>query len=327
MKNENLILQVNKRGRAMTDKYDVLVSEVGPRDGLQSIGTLFSTEGKMEWIKREAQAGVPQIQVGSFVPPKLLPQLADSAEVVRQSIKIPNLTVAALVPNMRGAENGMAAGAHQIGVVLSVSEAHNQSNVRRSTQHSIDEFGLIVDYRNAHPAYKDIVVSGGIATAFGCTISGTVPVSDVMHVAEGLLKRGAQRLGIADTVGYANPKQVRDLFTELYRTVGDDVPIGAHFHDTRGLGLANVFAALDAGVREFDACLGGLGGCPYAPGASGNIVTEDLVFMLEAMGLRTGVDLDGLLETREIMKRQLKDEPVHGTFSKAGHPKGFVAAS
>jgi hydroxymethylglutaryl-CoA lyase len=148
-----------------------------------------------------------------------------------------------------------------------------------------------------------------------------------MHVAEELLKRGAQRLGIADTVGYANPKQVRDLFTELYRTVGDDVPIGAHFHDTRGLGLANVFAALDAGVREFDACLGGLGGCPYAPGASGNIVTEDLVFMLEAMGLRTGVDLDGLLETREIMKRQLKDEPVHGTFSKAGHPKGFVAAA
>jgi hydroxymethylglutaryl-CoA lyase len=151
-----------------------------------------------------------------------------------------------------------------------------------------------------------------------------VGISNVMRVAEKLLELGAQRLNVADTVGYANPKQVRDLFTELYRTVGDDVPISAHFHDTRGLGLANVFAALDAGVREFDACLGGLGGCPYAPGASGNIVTEDLVFMLEAMGLRTGIDLDGLLEAREIMKLQLKDEPVHGTFAKAGRPKGFT---
>ena len=308
----------------MPQKCDVLVSEVGPRDGLQSIDTIFTTKGKMDWIKREAKAGVTQIQVGSFVPPKLLPQLADSTETVRQSILIPNLTVAALVPNMRGAENGMAAGAHQIGVILSVSDAHNQSNVRRTTQQSIDEFGQIINYRNTHPEYTNIVVSGGIATAFGCTISGSVAISDVMRVAERLLKLGAQRLNVADTVGYANPKQVRDLFTEMYRTVGNDVPVSAHFHDTRGLGLANVFAALDAGVREFDACLGGLGGCPYAPGASGNIVTEDLVFMLEAMGLRTGIDLDGLLEAREIMKLQLKDEPVHGTFAKAGRPKGFT---
>ena len=265
-----------------------------PVTALQSIQTIFSTEGKMEWIRREAAAGVPQIQVGSFVPPKLLPQLADTAEVVRQSIAIPGLTVAALVPNLRGAENAMAAGVHQVGVVMSVSEAHNQANVRRSVQESLDEFEKIVAYRDAHPEYKDTVISGGMATAFGCTISGTVPVSDVMRVAEGLLARGADRLGVADTVGYANPRQVRDLFRELYETVGKDVPIGAHFHDTRGLGLANVSAALDAGIREFDSSLAGLGGCPYAPGASGNIVTEDLVFMLEAMGLETGVNLDGL---------------------------------
>jgi hydroxymethylglutaryl-CoA lyase len=309
----------------MKGDIDVLVHEVGPRDGLQSIDTIFSTEGKMDWIRREAAAGVPQIQVGSFVPPKLLPQLADSAEVVRQSLEIPGLTVSALVPNLKGAENGMAAGTHQISVVMSVSDAHNQSNVRRSTQESMDEFGRIVEYRNAHPEYKDIVLSGGMATAFGCTISGPVPVADVMRVAEGLLKRGAERLGVADTVGYANPGQVRDLFKELYRTVGDDVAVGAHFHDTRGLGLANVFAALDAGVREFDATLGGLGGCPYAPGASGNIVTEDLVFLLESLGLRTGVDLDGLLEAREIMERQLNGEAVHGTFVLAGPPKGFAA--
>ena len=309
----------------MRDNIDVLIHEVGTRDGLQSIQTIFSTEGKMEWIRREAAAGVPQIQVGSFVPPKLLPQLADTAEVVRQSIDIPGLTVAALVPNLRGAENAMAAGVHQVGVVMSVSEAHNQANVRRSVQESLDEFEKIVAYRDAHPEYKDTVISGGMATAFGCTISGTVPVSDVMRVAEGLLARGADRLGVADTVGYANPLQVRELFRELYETVGNDVPIGAHFHDTRGLGLANVFA--DAGIREFDSSLAGLGGCPYAPGASGNIVTEDLVFMLEAMGLVTGVDLDGLLEARVIMERQLKGEPVHGTYVMAGAPKGFVTAS
>jgi hydroxymethylglutaryl-CoA lyase len=311
----------------MRDNNDVLIHEVGTRDGLQSIQTIFSTEGKMEWIRREAAAGVPQIQVGSFVPPKLLPQLADTAEVVRQSIAIPGLTVAALVPNLRGAENAMAAGVHQVGVVMSVSEAHNQANVRRSVQESLDEFEKIVAYRDAHPEYKDTVISGGMATALGCTISGTVPVSDVMRVAEGLLARGADRLGVADTVGYANPRQVRDLFRELYETVGKDMPIGAHFHDTRGLGLANVSAALDAGIREFDSSLAGLGGCPYAPGASGNIVTEDLVFMLEAMGLATGVNLDGLLEARAIMERQLNGEPVHGTYVMAGVPKGFVAAS
>ena len=311
----------------MRDNNDVLIHEVGTRDGLQSIQTIFSTEGKMEWIRREAAAGVPQIQVGSFVPPKLLPQLADTAEVVRQSIAIPGLTVAALVPNLRGAENAMAAGVHQVGVVMSVSEAHNQANVRRSVQESLDEFEKIVAYRDAHPEYKDTVISGGMATAFGCTISGTVPVSDVMRIAEGLLARGADRLGVADTVGYANPRQVRDLFRELYETVGKDMPIGAHFHDTRGLGLANVSAALDAGIREFDSSLAGLGGCPYAPGASGNIVTEDLVFMLEAMGLATGVNLDGLLEARAIMERQLNGEPVHGTYVMAGVPKGFVAAS
>ena len=311
----------------MKGDIDVLVHEVGTRDGLQSIDTVLTTEGKMAWIRREAAAGVRQIQVGSFVPPKLLPQMADTAEVVRQSLEIPGLTVSALVPNMKGAENGMAAGAHQIGVVMSVSEAHNLSNVRRSTQDSIDDFGRIVEFRNAHPEYSDTVISGGMATAFGCTISGPVPVRDVMRVAEGLLERGAERIGVADTVGYANPGQVRELFEELFRTVGAGVAVGAHFHDTRGLGLANVFAALDAGVREFDASLGGLGGCPYAPGASGNIVTEDLVFMLESMGLRTGIDLDGLLEARQIMARQLNGEPMHGTFANAGPPRGFIAAS
>ena len=311
----------------MHDDIDVLVHEVGPRDGLQSIQTIFPTEAKMEWIRREAAAGVPQIQVGSFVPPKNLPQMADSAEVVRQSLEISDLTVAALVPNLRGAENGMAAGAHQIGVVISVSEAHNMSNVKRSVDESLDGFSQIVEYRDAHDDYKDIVLSGGLATAFGCTIDGKVEISAVMRVAEEYLKRGADRLSVADTVGYANPKQVKDLFDELYRTVGTNIAVGAHFHDTRGLGLANAYAAVEAGVRELDSCLGGLGGCPYAPGASGNIVTEDLVFMLEGMGLRTGIDLDGLLEAREIMECHLKDEPTQGAFVSAGRPLGFEPAS
>ncbi len=311
----------------MKDGIDVLVHEVGPRDGLQSIDTIFSTKAKLDWIRSEAAAGVPQIQVGSFVRPDLLPQMADSAEVVREAIKIPGLTVSALVPNLKGAQNAIAAGAHQLGVVMSVSEAHNKSNINRTVEQSLQGFGEIVKYRNEIDPERKIVISGGLATCFGCTISGPVPVRDVMSRAEQLLELGADRLSVADTVGFANPKQVRELFDELFRTVGKDVAVGAHFHDTRGLGLANAYAAVEAGVRELDSCLGGLGGCPYAPGASGNVVTEDLVFMLEAMGLKTGIDLDALLQTRELMESHLKGEPVQGAFVNAGPPLGFVPAT
>lgn len=311
----------------MRDDIDVLIHEVGPRDGLQSIKTIFPTDVKLHWIRAEAAAGVPQIQVGSFVRPDLLPQMADSAEVVKESVKIPGLIVSALVPNLKGAQNAMTAGAHQLGVVMSVSEAHNKANINRTGEESLEEFRKIVAYRDEVDPEKKTVISGGLATSFGCTISGPVPVRDVMQRAERLLELGADRLNVADTVGYANPKQVRDLFEELFRTVGKDVPVGAHFHDTRGLGLANAFAAVEAGVRELDGCLGGLGGCPYAPGASGNVVTEDMVFMLEAMGLKTGVDLDALLEVREYMVKHLGDEPTQGTFVQAGPPLGFIPAT
>jgi len=311
----------------MANDIDVLVHEVGPRDGLQSIKTIFSTQAKLDWIRSEAAAGVPQIQVGSFVRPDLLPQMADSGQVVRESIKIPGLTVSALVPNLKGAQNAIAAGAHQIGVVMSVSEAHNKSNVNLSVDASLEGFRRIIEYRNDVDPERAHVISGGLATSFGCTISGPVLPGDVMRRAEQLVALGADRLSVADTVGFANPKQVKDLFDELFRTVGREIPVGAHFHDTRGLGLANVFAALEAGVREFDACLGGLGGCPYAPGASGNIVTEDLVFMLEAMGLKTGIDLEGLLETRKLVALHLDGEPMQGAFVNAGVPLGFIAAS
>lgn len=310
----------------MREGLDVWIREVGPRDGLQSIPTIFSTAAKVEWIEMEAAAGVPEIEVGSFVPPKMLPQMADTADVIAAARNIDGLYVSALVPNLRGAQNGMACGVNQLNYVMSVSEAHNQSNVKRSVQESLDDFGRIIEHRNSNDAYRNIKIASGVATAFGCTISGAVPLADVMRVVEGLLERGADELAIADTVGYGNPAQCRQIFTEVLKLTGE-LPVSAHFHDTRGLGLANVDAALEAGVRRFDSSLGGLGGCPYAPGASGNIVTDDLVFMLESMGLRTGVDLDQLLDARRLMEQHLNDEPTHGAYAKAGPPKGFVPAS
>ncbi len=310
----------------MKQQPDVWIREVGTRDGLQSIATIFPTAAKAEWIAREARAGIPEIEVGSFVPPKLLPQMADTKEVVAQATTIEGLHVSALVPNLRGAENAMASGVDQINYVLSVSEAHSQANVRRSVSEAIAEFGRIIEFRAAHPEYHHVRVASGVATAFGCTISGPVALDDVLRAAEQLLALGADELAVADTVGYGNPAQCRRILGAVHKLAGD-IPVGAHFHDTRGLGLANVDAALEVGIRRFDSSLAGLGGCPYAPGASGNIVTEDLVFMLEAMGMRTGVDLDQLLEAREFMTTHLNGEPTHGAYAQAGPPKGFIAAS
>jgi hydroxymethylglutaryl-CoA lyase len=191
---------------------------------------------------------------------------------------------------------------------------------------AIDEFARIVALRNGQPAYRHIQIGAGLATAFGCTISGTIKIEDVVACARALVEHGADELAVADTVGYGNPAQCRTIFREVMQVAGA-LPVAAHFHDTRGLGLANVDAALDVGVRRFDASLGGLGGCPYAPGASGNIVTDDLVFMLEAMGLRTGIDLAALLDAREYMESQLCGEATRGAIAQAGTPKGFVAAS
>jgi hydroxymethylglutaryl-CoA lyase len=231
-----------------------------------------------------------------------------------------------LVPNFKGARNALASGAHKLNYVLSVSEAHSQANVRRSVQDAIDDFVRIIDFRNAHPEFKHVTIASGIATAFGCSIAGKVPVADVIRAAQRLIDAGADELAVADTVGYGNPAQCREIFTEVL-AIARKVPVAAHFHDTRGLGLANVTAAIDVGIRRFDASLGGLGGCPYAPGASGNVVMEDLVFMLEAMGLATGVDLDRLLEARRHLVSQLKGELTRGAYALVGAPKGFVGAS
>lgn len=305
----------------------ILISEVGPRDGLQSIKPIMSLEAKQAWIRAEAAAGVTEIEVGSFVPAKLLPQLADTAEVVRFARTIPNLTVAVLVPNLKGAEAAVQAGAHKITIPLSASETHSLKNVRRTHAQMLEEVRGIVALLRGLPADRRPKFEGGLSTAFGCTLEGIVPADKVVALAEALMAAGCDEVGLSDTTGYANPAQVKDLVKRVHRAVGEHALSGLHLHNTRGLGLANVLAGLEVGISTFDSSLGGLGGCPFAPGASGNIVTEDLVFMLEAMGLRTGIDLPKLLEVRQILREALPSEPLYGFTPDAGLPLGFTQES
>ena len=305
----------------------ILVSEVGPRDGLQSITSIMPLEAKKRWVAAEAAAGVTEIEVGSFVPAKLLPQLADTAELVRFARKIPGLTVAVLVPNLKGAEAAVEAGAHKITIPLSASETHSLKNVRRTHAQMLDEVKSIVTLLNGLPIDRRPKFEGGLSTAFGCTLEGVVPRDRVVALAEALMSAGCDEVGLSDTTGYANPAQVRDLVRQVRAAVGDHALTGLHLHNTRGLGLANVLAGLEVGITTFDSSLGGLGGCPFAPGASGNIVTEDLVFMLEAMGLHTGIDLQKLIEVRRIVRDALPSEDLYGFTPDAGLPLGFVQES
>ncbi|MBL8200220.1 MAG: hydroxymethylglutaryl-CoA lyase [Chromatiales bacterium] len=302
---------------------DVLVSEVGPRDGLQSIKSIMPTAAKKAWIAAEAAAGVREIEVCSFVPAKLLPQMADAAEVVAFARTIPGLTVLALVPNFRGAENAIAAGAHKIALPLSASETHSKANLRKTHAEVLDDVRRIADLLRSMPADQRPGFEGNVATAFGCTLEGNVPESKVVQLAAALMEAGCDDIGLSDTTGYANPAQVRRLIRLVRQEVGKDKLSGVHLHNTRGLGLANALAALEEGITTLDSSLGGLGGCPYAPGASGNIVTEDLVFMLDSMGLRTGIDLEKLLRVRSILAEALPADELYGFTPEAGLPKGY----
>lgn len=302
---------------------DVLVSEVGPRDGLQSIDRVVDLETKKRWIAAEAAAGVREIEVGSFVNYKLLPQMADTAELVRFARTLPDLKVATLVPNARGARAAIAAGAHKISIPVSASETHSLNNVRRDHNQMIEEVRAIRALVDAVDAADRPYFEAGIATAFGCTMEGHVPIETVVDLAERLIAAGAEEVGLSDTTGFANPAMIRERIRAVHRAVGTDRLTGVHLHNTRGLGLANAAAALDEGITTLDSSLGGLGGCPFAPGASGNIVTEDLVFMLEAMGYRTGIDLDRLLTVREVLRQGVPDEPVYGFVTDAGLPLGW----
>lgn len=306
---------------------DVLISEVGPRDGLQSIASIMPSAAKKAWISAEAAAGVREIEVGSFVPAKLLPQLADTADVVEYARGISGLTVAVLVPNLKGAEAAVRAGAHKLTIPVSVSESHSLKNVRRTHAQMLEEVGGIARMLHDAPVDSRPRFEGGLSTAFGCTIEGRIAADKVVRLAEALMAAGCDEVGLADTTGYANPAQIKSLVRHVRDAVGTPAFAGLHLHNTRGLGLANVLAGLEVGVSTFDSSLGGLGGCPFAPGASGNVVTEDLVFMLEAMGVTTGIDLERLLEVRRIVAGALPGEDLYGFTPEAGLPLDFTPAT
>lgn len=308
-------------------KPDVIVREVGLRDGLQLVKSFVPTETKLAWARAVAAAGVPEIEITNFVPPKVIAQFADAADVAKGALaSIKSAKIVALAPNRKGAENMLAAGVRNINFVLSVSEEHNLANVRKTTDQSFAEFENVVALRQEKPEWKNVVIQGCLATSFGCTISGKVDPDRVLACVDRYLSLGADEILLADTVGYASPSEIANLFHHTVQLAAGK-PVYAHFHDTRGLGLANVYAALEAGVRGFDASTGGLGGCPFAPGASGNIVMEDLVFLLEKEGLRTGVDLEKYRAARNIAETALPNESFYGTILKAGLPKGFTPPS
>ena len=297
----------------------VHLCEVGPRDGLQNAKQLMPTEAKKAWIAALAAAGLKEIEVGSFVPPKLIPAMADTGEIVSFARTLPGVKVVALAPNLKGFQRALAAGAHKVTFPVSASRAHSESNVRMTPEQMVEEVRKCAAY--PHPGVE---IEGAVSTAFGCTLQGEVPEDDVMRIASQLAEF-CDGVALADTVGYANPAQVKRIFSRVKKEIGEKLE-GAHFHDTRGLGLANALAAYEVGVRAFDSSMAGLGGCPYAPGASGNVITEDLVFMFEAMGVSTGVDIGKLLLAREILVKAIPGEPVYGHTPVAGLPKGFRAA-
>jgi hydroxymethylglutaryl-CoA lyase len=305
-----------------TASSTVALREVGLRDGLQSIATIVPTARKLEWIREAYDAGLREIEVGSFVPSRLLPQLADTAEVVAFAKTLPELTTSVLVPNLKGAERALETGVDSMLFPLSASHAHSLANLRRTPDEAVAEIARIRAARDA--AGARCLIEIGISTAFGCTIQGTVAQDEVLRLVEATLDAGAERVGLADTVGYADPRAVALLFERAFRVAGDKVSCG-HFHDTRGLGMANVFAAWQVGIARFDASLAGIGGCPHAPGASGNVATEDVAYLFRSMGVTTGVDFDRLIALRTKVAGWLAGESLHGTLWRAGLPKSLTA--
>jgi hydroxymethylglutaryl-CoA lyase len=307
-------------------QLDVQICEVGPRDGLQNAHHFMPTEAKKAWISALAAAGLKEIEVGSFVPPKVIPAMADTGEIVAHAITIAGLKVVALAPNFKGFQRALESGAHKITFPVSASHQHSVSNVRMTPDEMVAQVRQACELRASLPAGQRPEIEGAVATAFGCTLQGEVPESEVVRIAKLLADAGVDSVALADTVGYANPAQMKRLYRKVKDVVGAKLD-GVHLHNTRGLGLANALAAFEEGARAFDSSMGGLGGCPFAPGASGNVVTEDLVFMFESMGLKTGIDFEGLLRARKILVDGIPEEPVYGHFAGAGLPKGFRRAA
>lgn len=302
----------------------IIINEVGMRDGLQSLQQIMPTVDKCKWIDAAYAAGVRHMEVASFVPAKLLPQMADANDVVTHALTYPDLQVTVLAPNMRGVENALASGAHRIVAPISVSAAHSHANVRRSPQEMVDEFGRMCDARTAS-GRREVLMVAGMSTAFGCTRQGKVQLADLCALVRLVVETDCDQVSLADTTGYATPGQVGEAIDAVRAIAGSKLQ-AAHFHDTRGLALANSLAAVQHGIRELDASLAGLGGCPFAPGASGNTVTEDMVFMLQSMGFETGIDLPKLIASRSVLEAALPGESLYGYIARAGLPKNFVAS-
>tara|TARA_R100000656_G_scaffold117630_1_gene91070 strand:+ start:525 stop:1403 length:879 start_codon:yes stop_codon:yes gene_type:complete len=285
------------------------------------------TQSKKDWIGALASAGIREIEVGSFVSPRLLPQMQDTAEIVQHAKTRPNLEVAVLVPNLKGAELAIAAGADKITLPLSVSETHSIRNIRRTHAQVLSEAEEISKLIKQLPKDQRPHFEGSLSTAFGCTLEGRISQDTILTCAEKLMHAGCDEVGLSDTTGYADPRSIRHMIRAVRNVVGIDNLTGVHLHNTRGLGLANALAAFEEGITTFDASLGGLGGCPTAPGASGNIVTEDLVFMFESMGVATGIDVSKLVSTRDILHSALPEEELFGFVPGAGLPLGYEPAS
>jgi len=291
---------------------EVSVYEVSPRDGLQNEPIIVPLADKLRLIDALQASGLKRIEVSSFVSPKWVPQLADAAELIRALPAVPGVTYSALVPNARGLERAVEVKLLEIAVFLSASESHNKANVNKTVDATLDVFREIVP-----PALEaGIRVRAYVSTVWGCPYEGDVPVAKSVHIAKRLTDLGCYQVSLGDTIGVGTPKKTNAVVRALQSEIPND-NIALHFHDTRGTALANVLMGLELGVRTFDASVGGLGGCPYAPGASGNLATEDLVYMLENMGVHTGVDLEKLLEAGNIAARVVK-RPLTGKVHQAG---------
>ena len=303
----------------------VSLREVGLRDGLQLVKTFPSTAAKQRWVRDEYAAGVRHFEVGSFLPAKTFPQFADVREIVKTVATLPGAHGVTLALNERGVNEALASGVAEIASVVSATEEHSQANANRSREQAIANIKRLCELRDAS-GHKPIV-NAAISMALGCSITGPVDPREVMRIAEKCLEAGVDFVAIADTVGYAGPKQVAELTKAIVKISGSK-PVCVHLHDTRGMGIANASAALDAGARILDGSLGGLGGCPFAPGATGNVVFEDLAFLCESKGFVTGIDIEKLISVRAILRSEMPGEALYGGLARAGLPdrKSGVAA-